>query len=149
MPGGIRVIPTINDRLWTISVTKEWGMPRRFAGHHHVMSDSLKSSALIGCNTNFHPLTSAWNTSYVRFDRLFYPMSFVHLYRFVKRHYAVWSKASGRLRYWEAAKVCIVAVSAWCEGIEGWIRQWTCGCGDNFVFFDHHRPWCQREWHAV
>ena len=23
-------------------------------------------------------------------------MSFVHLYRFVKRHYAVWSKASGR-----------------------------------------------------
>ena len=38
-------------------------------------------------------------------------MSFVHLYRFVKRHYAVWSKASGRLRYWEAAKVCIVAVT--------------------------------------
>ena len=32
-------------------------------------------------------------------------MSFVHLYRFVKRHYAIWSKASGRLRDWEAARV--------------------------------------------
>ena len=31
-------------------------------------------------------------------------MSFVHLYRFVKRHYAVWSTASGRLRYWEAVQ---------------------------------------------